>query len=47
MARGGLDLVSLDTSSPRDGWMPEVPKVTDDDEPSPWNKDLKDEDPPW
>ncbi len=33
--------------SPRDGWKPEVPKVTDDDEPSPWSKDLEDEDPPW
>jgi hypothetical protein len=27
--------------SPRDGWMPEVPKVTDDDEPSPYMKDGK------
>ena len=34
-------------ASPRDGCMPEVPKVADDDEPSPWSKDLKDEDPPW
>lgn len=28
-------------ASPRDGWMPEVPKVTDDEEPSPYMKDGK------
>ena len=28
-------------ASPRDGWMPEVPKVADEDEPSPWMKDGK------
>jgi len=27
--------------SPRDGWMPEIPKVADDDEPSPYMKDGK------
>jgi hypothetical protein len=27
--------------------VPEIPKVPKDDEPSPWMKDLKDEEPPW
>ena len=31
-------------ANPRDGWMPEIPKVTDETEVSPY---MKDEDPPW